>query len=440
MNKNDTILSDKPLSLPLPPKGEAGRGLVIAINTRLLIKNKLEGIGRFTYETVKRLCENHPEHTFYLLFDRMYDKSYVFAPNVVPIIVPFQSRHPFLWWFWFHVQVPRVLKSLKADVFVSTDGYIPLNCKIPVVNVIHDLNFEHNPQHLTPLVRWYYRKFFPQYARAATRIATVSTFSKLDIAQMYGIDENKIDVVYNGVSSEFKPLGLYDKNLVKQKYTNGENYFVYVGSLHPRKNIERLLLAFEQFKQQSPLTRHCGLDPQPERSGARQSQSPINNEEIAGQARNDGKPMKLVIVGEAMFMAQTIRAVYEKSTAHNDIVFTGRVSNKELAELLGAAFALVYVPLFEGFGIPIVEAFACNVPVITSNTTSMPEVGGEAALLVNPEDVNSIVEAMKEIADNPKTYERLQENAVVQLQKFSWDKTADALWGAIEKVVDGKER
>ncbi|MCL2328993.1 MAG: glycosyltransferase family 4 protein, partial [Bacteroidetes bacterium] len=397
MNKNDTILNDKPQSLPLPPEGEAGRGLVIAINTRLLIKNKLEGIGRFTYETVKRLCENHPEHTFYLLFDRMYDKSYVFAPNVVPIIVPFQSRHPFLWWFWFHVQVPRVLKSLKADVFVSTDGYIPLNCKIPVVNVIHDLNFEHNPQHLTPLVRWYYRKFFPQYARAATRIATVSTFSKLDIAQMYGIDENKIDVVYNGVSSEFKSLGLYDKNVIKQKYTSGENYFVYVGSLHPRKNIERLLLAFEQFKQQST------------------------------------SPMKLVIVGEAMFMAQTIRAVYEKSTAHNDIVFTGRVSNKELAELLGAAFALVYVPLFEGFGIPIVEAFACNVPVITSNTTSMPEVGGEAALLVNPEDVNSIAEAMKEIANNPKTYERLQENAKIQLQKFSWDKTADALWGAIEK-------
>lgn len=404
MNKNDTILNDKPQSLPLPTEGEAGRGLVIAINTRLLIKNKLEGIGRFTYETVKRLCENHPEHTFYLLFDRMYDKSYVFAPNVVPIIVPFQSRHPFLWWFWFHVQVPRVLKSLKADVFVSTDGYIPLNCKIPVVNVIHDLNFEHNPQHLTPLVRWYYRKFFPQYARAATRIATVSTFSKLDIAQMYGIDENKIDVVYNGVSSEFKSLGLYDKNVIKQKYTSGENYFVYVGSLHPRKNIERLLLAFEQFKQQST------------------------------------SPMKLVIVGEAMFMAQTIRAVYEKSTAHNDIVFTGRVSNKELAELLGAAFALVYVPLFEGFGIPIVEAFACNVPVITSNTTSMPEVGGEAALLVNPEDVNSIAEAMKEIANNPKTYERLQENAKIQLQKFSWDKTADALWGAIEKAVNEKER
>ncbi|MDR0941711.1 MAG: glycosyltransferase family 4 protein [Bacteroidales bacterium] len=375
----------------------------IAINTRLLIKNKLEGIGRFTYETVKRLCEMQPEHTFYLLFDRMYDKEYVFAPNVVPVVVPFQSRHPFLWWFWFHVQLPRVLRSLKADVFVSTDGYIPLNLNIPVVNVIHDLNFEHNPHHLTPLVRWYYRKFFPQYARIATRIATVSTFSKFDIVRMYGIDEAKIDVVYNGVSSEFKPLGLYEKNVVKQTYTSGENYFVYVGSLHPRKNIERLLLAFEQFKLQS------------------------------------SSPMKLVIVGEAMFMAQTIRAVYEKSAVRTDIVFTGRVSNQELTNLLGAAFALVYIPLFEGFGIPIVEAFACNVPVITSNTTSMPEVGGEAALLVNPEDVNAIAAAMTEITNDPTTYERLQETAKIQLQKFSWDKTADALWLSIEKAIDEKK-
>lgn len=371
----------------------------IAINTRLLIKNKLEGIGRFTYETVKRLCENHPEHTFYLLFDRMYEKEYVFAENVIPVVVPFQARHPFLWWFWFHKQLPRVLRSIKADVFVSTDGYIPLRCKIPVVNVIHDLNFEHNPQHLTPLVRWYYRKFFPQYAHNSTRIATVSTFSKNDIAHTYTIDPNKIDVVYNGVSSEFVPLGVYDKNAVKQQYSNGENYFVYVGSLHPRKNIERLLCAFELFKQQS------------------------------------NSPMKLIIVGEAMFMAQTIRAVYEESTVCNDIIFTGRVSNSELAKLLAAAYALVYVPLFEGFGIPIVEAFACNIPVITSNTTSMPEVGGEAALFADPEDVDSIAKAMNELTCSAETYERLQTNAALQLQKFSWDKTAAALWQSIEMAM-----
>ncbi|MDR2963798.1 MAG: glycosyltransferase family 4 protein [Bacteroidales bacterium] len=371
----------------------------IAINTRLLLKNKLEGIGRFTYETVKRLCENHPEHTFYLLFDRMYAKEYVFAPNVVPIVLPFQSRHPFLWWFWFHVQVPRVLKSINADVFISTDGYVPLNLSIPVVNVIHDLNFEHNPQQLPTLTRNYYLHFFPKYARAATRIATVSTFSKIDISTLYGIDPEKIDVVYNGVSSEFTPLGVYEKNVVKQRYTGGEQYFVYVGSLHPRKNIERLLLAFEKFKQ-----------------GANSS-------------------MKLLIVGEAMFMAQTIRAVYEKSAVRSDIIFTGRASNTELAEILAAAYALVYVPLFEGFGIPIVEAFACNVPVITSNTTSMPEVGGDAALLVNPENVSEIAEAMHTIVSSSQRYEELQAQAHIQLQKFSWNKTAAALWNCVEKAV-----
>ena len=144
----------------------------IVINTRLLIKGRIDGISRFTYETVKRMCVNHPEHQFYLLFDRMYSKEFVFADNVKPIIVPFQARHPFLWWFWFHSQVPRVLKALQPDVFVSTDGYSVVESPCAVVDVIHDLNFEHYPEHLPRLVRNYYKKYFPQYARCATRIAT----------------------------------------------------------------------------------------------------------------------------------------------------------------------------------------------------------------------------------------------------------------------------
>ena len=115
----------------------------IVINTRLLIKGRIDGISRFTYETVKRMCVNHPEHQFYLLFDRMYSKDFVFADNVKPVIVPFQARHPFLWWFWFHSQVPRVLKALQPDVFVSTDGYSVVESPCAVVDVIHDLNFEH---------------------------------------------------------------------------------------------------------------------------------------------------------------------------------------------------------------------------------------------------------------------------------------------------------
>ena len=169
----------------------------IVINTRFLVKDKLEGIGRFTFETIKRICQNHPEHTFYLCFDRLYDKEFIFSDNVKPLIIPFQARHPLLWRYWFHTQIPRVLNKLQPDVFVSTDGFTPLETNTPIVNVIHDLNFEHNPHHLPKGVRNYYLKYFPKYARISTRIATVSEFSKQDIAKTYGISNDKIDVVYN---------------------------------------------------------------------------------------------------------------------------------------------------------------------------------------------------------------------------------------------------
>lgn len=371
----------------------------IVINTRLLIKGRIDGISRFTYETVKRICQNHPEHQFYLLFDRMYSKEFIFGDNVKPIIVPFQARHPFLWWFWFHSQVPRVLNALKPDVFVSTDGYSVVTGDTPIVDVIHDLNFEHFPEHLPYLVRKYYQKYFPQYAQKATRIATVSEFSKNDIHTLYTIPLEKIDVVYNGVSSSFQPLLDVEKLIIKQKYTNSADYFVYAGTLHPRKNIEGLFAAFKIFKEKTQST------------------------------------MKLVIVGESMFLAKTIQKAYDKHPYKKDIVFTGRVSDKDLNYLLGSAFAMTYVPFFEGFGIPILEAFACNIPVITSNCTSMPEVAGEAALLCDPTNVESIANAMIQLYSDKDLPQKLIAHSQEQLQKFTWDKTAELLWESILKCT-----
>lgn len=371
----------------------------IAINTRLLIKGRIDGISRFTYETVKRMSIEHPEHEFYLLFDRHYDSQYIFADNVKPVVIPVQARHPFLWIIWFHYLLPRVLKSIQADVFVSTDGYALLNPNIPEVDVIHDLNFEHFPEHLPRLVRWYYRRYFPKYARKATRIATVSEYSKQDIHQLYNVPLERIDVVYNGVSSSFTPLLDIEQQLVRQKYTNGEEFFVFVGTLHPRKNIENLFAAFALYRKTTHLN------------------------------------TKLIIVGEAMFLSKGIQQAYDTHEFHKDIIFTGRVTDKEMNYIVGSALAMTYVPLFEGFGIPILEAFACNIPVITSNCTSMPEVAGDAALLCNPEDTQSIADAMTKLATDKDLQQSLREKEKAQLQKFSWDKTAERLWQSIEKAI-----
>ena len=148
----------------------------IAVNTRLLLKNKLEGIGWFTYESLKRIVLSHPEHDFYFIFDRKYDDEFVFAKNVTPIVVGPPARHPLLHFIWYEISIPRVLKRINPDVFISPDAFLSLSSKYPDLIVIHDLNFEHFPEYMPWLWRSYYRYFTPRYAKKAKRIATVSEF------------------------------------------------------------------------------------------------------------------------------------------------------------------------------------------------------------------------------------------------------------------------
>ena len=141
--------------------------MVIVVNTRLLLKNRLEGIGWFTYETLKRITRDHPGHQFIFLFDRKYDEEFVFASNVKPVVVWPPTRHVSLMYFWFNWRIPRILKKFKADVFVSPDGNLSLHTKIPQLAVIHDINFLHRPKDLPCIVAKYYNYFFPRFARKA---------------------------------------------------------------------------------------------------------------------------------------------------------------------------------------------------------------------------------------------------------------------------------
>jgi glycosyltransferase involved in cell wall biosynthesis len=372
----------------------------IVVNTRLLLKNKLEGIGWFSYETLKRITNAHPEHHFIFLFDREPDEEFFFSDNVTPIILSPQARHPVLFYIWFEFSVAGILKQLKPDVFVSPDGYLSLRAKCKQLAVMHDLNFEHYPKDLSFLVRKYYKFFFPRFAKKASRIATVSEFSKSDLVRTYGVDPAKIDVVYNGCNTSYQPVDKKIQLIIKEKHTARKDYFLFIGALHPRKNIARLFQAFDKFKISS------------------------------------GADTKLVIVGAKYYWTAEIRNAFEKMQFRKEVVFTGRLNTDELKNVLGTALALTYVPYFEGFGIPILEAFNCNTPVITSNITSMPEVAGNAALLVDPFSVDSIAEGMKRIHSDPELRRTLIEKGEVRSRDFSWDKTADALWKSILKTVN----
>jgi len=372
----------------------------IAVNTRLLLDNRLEGIGWFTFETLKRMVVGHPEHTFYFIFDRPYHKKFVFSDNVVPVVVGPQARHPLLFFLWFEFSVPRVLKKIKADMLLSPDGYGSLRCRMPQLLVMHDLNFEHYPKDLPWIISRHYRYFFPRFARKATRIATVSEFSKKDIQSTYGIAADRIDVVYNGVNEKFAPITAEQKNIVKERYTLGCDYFVYIGALLLRKNVKNLFLAYDMFRQQ--------------------------------HRRN----IKLLMVGARMWWTTDMESVLNGLEYKNDIFFTGRIDSGGLKDVLGAALALTYVSYFEGFGIPILEAFRCEVPVITSEVTSMPEVAGGAALLVNPQQPESISEAMNQIAADEDLRQSLIAKGRQRCAGFSWNRTATLLWQSIEKIIN----
>lgn len=365
----------------------------IAVNTRLLIKNRLEGIGRFTFETLKRLVLNHPEVDFVFCFDRKFDSDFIFASNVKGIVVYPQARHPILFYLWFQYSLPKILEREKIDLLLSPDGFIPLNSKVKSLAVIHDIAFEHFNNGVSWLNQVYYKHYYPKFAKQTTRIATVSNFSKADLIKTYQLNPDKIDVVYNGVSAAFQQTG----KTLKDKTP----YFIYVGAIHPRKNILNLLKAFEAFKVENPAYNH-----------------------------------QLLLVGGSSWKLTSILKYLKAMRFKADVLFNKNVSDENLSLLLNNATALIYPSFFEGFGLPVIEAFSCGIPVITSKGTSMEEITEDAAHLFNPESIEELDHQMFKQASGTANNEEKINLGMAIAQNYTWNKTADLLWKSILKTIN----
>lgn len=365
----------------------------IGINARHLIENKLEGIGWYSFEMLRRLVLLRPKDNFYFFYDRK-TKPLVDSVNVKNLLVYPSARHPVLFKLWFNNRLPYYFKKFNIDLFFSPDGFMSLDTSVSQIGVIHDLNFEHHPEDLPKNVLRYYKHYMPLFAKKASKIITVSSFSKKDICNNYGLKEDKVHVIYNGGNEIYKPISTKEKKDFIKNNNNGRPYFIYVGSLHKRKNILRMLSAFKSFN-------------------------------------SDMRSMDFIIIGEKMWENQMdLHGLLE------NVKFLGRKSGHELAQWVASSAGLVYVSYFEGFGLPVLEGMMAGAPVITSHVTSMPEVGGDAVIYVDPFDEESIVKGMKTAINEGENFIKL---GVIQSRKFSWDKAVVELESVISNVLLHKD-
>lgn len=370
----------------------------VAVNARLLLGHRMEGVARYIYETSTRMVQHNPEVEFHFYFDRKYTGPPIEGKNVVFHVLHPQARHPLLWYWWFEWVLAKAMKKDQIDVLYSGESYLSERSQIPTVMVSHDITYIHYPEFLQKSHLKYFKKYFPRFHKKADRIITVSEFTKGDIVSSYGLDPDKVSVAYNAVPAGFETLREKEKEDIRNKYTHGNEYLVYVGSLHPRKNVENLLKAYEKYKTDPGGRRH------------------------------------LVIFGRAAWETSKIYELYHQSDWKQSIHF---YSDNEISvkKVMGASSGLCYVSLFEGFGIPILEAFSCEVPVITSNISSMPEVAGDAAILVDPQNVNHIADAMLRLETDPELVNKLIAKGKERKQFFSWEKSARLIMSEIKNLI-----
>ncbi len=267
----------------------------------------------------------------------------------------------------------------------------PPFCPVPVVATIHDLAFEHMPETFTRRGSFQLKLTVRRTAQKAARIATVSEYSRWDLLRTYRLAPEKVAVTYNGVESHFtSALTKNEANEIRRQFGIDRDFLLAVGSLQPRKNLIRLIRAYARLR-----------------------------------SENQNFTPQLVIVGRKLWLADEIFAEIRRQRWADDVILTGYVSDADLPKLYRQATAFVYPSLFEGFGLPPVEAMACGTPVVTSNVSSLPEVTGGAALLVDPLDQGSIESALLTITQDQSLRKRLREQGIEQAKKFTWQAAAE---------------
>jgi glycosyltransferase involved in cell wall biosynthesis len=372
----------------------------IAVNTRFLIRGKMEGIGWYTHELMSRMVQAHPEVHFHFFFDRAYDASFIYANNVTGYALAPMARHGILWYLWFEFSVARALRRTQADVFFSPDNFMSLRSSVPTVMTCHDLIPFHYPEGIPGWAKRYYHRFWPKYLKKATQVIAVSETTRRDLLAMFQLPPARVTTVFNGSNGEgYRLRQISPTPSAHNIAALTQPYFISVGSIHPRKNTIKLVQAFNAFKQKTGL-KH-----------------------------------QLALVGRVTWNQSAIEAEIEASPYRSDIISTGYVTDTQMQTLISGAEAMLYISLFEGFGLPILEAMQQSVPVITSDCSAMPEVAGDAAILVTPTNIDAIAWAMHRVITDTALRKRLVSNGLQRVKLFDWDQAAEAVFQILQATA-----
>jgi glycosyltransferase involved in cell wall biosynthesis len=371
----------------------------IAINARFSGYPNAEGYARYILGLMGPLVRSFPQDEFIFLSDHPNPDPVITAPNTSAMGAGPAARHPLLWKYWYDFVLPGLARKAKADCLFSPDGFCSLNSSIPQVLAIHDLAFWHYPEGISNIHLAYYKHYTPKFIRKANQVVTVSDFSREDIVRHYPEAKNKISIVPNAADDTFVPFSLEKKEACKQKITGGKEYFLYLGSIHPRKNLVTLLKGFSWFKKR--------------------------------QQSN----MKLVLAGRLAWKNESFMKQLDSYKYREDVVLTGYLEENEMKAVLASAYALVYPSMWEGFGLPLLEAMKSGVPLIAANNSALPEIAGAAAFYAEPSDAEAWGRGMGLVYKDETYRNKLIENGFERAAFYSWDKSALALYAVLLKAV-----
>ncbi len=366
------------------------------------------GIGRYTRELVRALVALESDNQ-YQLFSARITKPYPLPDplpqqsNVTYKAAPLSERWLYRLWYRARLPLPVQWVTGKLDLFHSPDFVLPpVNGSIPTLLTVHDLSFVHYPEvYPVPLVA-YLNEVVPWSVGRATHILADSVATKTDLVSVWGVQDEKVTVLYSGVSDRFKPVNDGQATaMVGEKYGIGERpYVLAVGTVQPRKNYQMLIRAFKGVAEQFPH--------------------------------------KLVFAGGKGWMEEEMTAEVQRQGLEDRVIFTGFVDDDDLPALYSGASLLAFPSLYEGFGLPILEAMACGLPALISNASCLPEVGGDVAVQISPGDEPAWTQSMIALLGDPARLEEMKIAGFKQARRFTWEMAAKQLVELYKRLTNAE--